>query len=911
MSYDKTLNLPKTNFSMKANLTQKEPGWLEFWEKEDIYHKMLAINEGSKSFILHDGPPYANGDIHLGHALNKILKDTIVRYKSMSGYYSPYVPGWDCHGLPTEQEVAKRLKIDRKTVSITEWRQKCRQTAWLYINRQREQFKRLGVLGEWDNPYITLDNAYEATQINVFAEMYFEGYLYRDFKTVLWCTHCETSLADAEIEYEAKYSHSIYVKFPLVGEPGTFFLIWTTTPWTLPGNRAIAVHPEGKYVIAEFGSEKIILLAERLSDIQNQTGLKNGLISKTVLGKELAGLRYYHPLLGTSQKTLIEDWVSLEEGTGIVHIAPGHGEIDHLTGKKHGLDLHSPVDERGVLTGDAGQFAGLSYKDAEKEILQYLTNQNLLFWSGKLQHSYPHCWRCHKPVIYRAALQWFVDVEKYRTRALESIDEVKWLPEGTVNRIKSMIESRPDWCLSRQRTWGVPIPVFYCKNCQEVVLNKEIIQHLTTLFLQYSSDIWFENDEKQLLPPDTRCFNCQSDIFEKEKDIMDVWFDSGISHYAVLEKRKELGWPADLYLEGSDQHRGWFQTSLLTSVPLKHSAPYRIVFTSGWIVDEKGRTMHKSLGNVISPLEVINKHGADVLRLTLTGSDFSRDVSVSKDILEQFSNIYRKIRNTLRFMLGNLQDYKETEEVAYADLGELNQWILHRLNNLVSDVSEAMDEYKFHRFHHLLHDFCEKDLSAFYLDVLKDRLYVLQPTHPRRKSAQTTLYYILSTITSMISPILPFTSEEVFAELKQISNYLPITVHLTGFPTRKEGYFRPDLEEKYSKVLYFREEVNQELEKSRRNNLIGSSLEAKVTIYADKKSISFLEQIGIKELEDIFIVSKLDLQVNDNPLENIHISHYEGQKCERCWKWSVSVGKNGEHPTICSRCVQEVSGLKA
>ncbi len=909
MEYEKTLNLPKTNFSMRANLPQKEPTWIDYWDEMNIYEKILDKNNKGPVFILHDGPPYANGDIHLGTALNKILKDVTVRYKSMTGFYAPYVPGWDCHGLPTEQEVAKKLKLDRKTVSVVDWRNKCREVASHYVDRQRNQFRRLGVFGDWFKPYITMNTQYEVKEIRVFAELFYKGFLYRDFKSVLWCPNCETSLADAEIEYEEKQSHSIYVEFPVFNRPETYILIWTTTPWTLPGNRAVAVHPTGEYAFVKDNDKTRIILKDLIKSVENVTGKNVGNITNIVIGSELHGLSYSHPLNQKTFSVVAEEWVSLEEGTGCVHVAPGHGDIDHITGKKYGLDLTSPVDEKGLFTNEAGPYEGVSYKVSEELILAHLREKGLIFESGKILHQYPHCWRCHKPVIYRAARQWFVDVDKFREKAIEGIKEVNWLPSGSINRIESMVKARPDWCLSRQRVWGVPIPVFYCDDCEETILNEETINNLSKIALENSFDVWYEWEPSKLLPEGFSCPTCGSKNFNKETDIMDVWFDSGTSHYAVLEERKELSWPADLYLEGSDQHRGWFQTSLLTSIPLKNKAPYKNVVTSGWIVDDKGRTMHKSLGNVISPDDIISKYGADVLRLALTGSDFSKDVSISKDILEQFSDIYRKIRNTLRFIISNLYDFNESDAIPYEEIGELNQWVLHRMNNLIKDVNQSFEEYRYHRFHHLLHDFCVRDLSAFYLDIVKDRLYVLHDNHPRRKATQTTLYTLLKNLSSLIAPILTFTSEEVFVELKSISGDSTLSIHLMPFPDYKDVLNKPELEEKLTYLLDIREAVNKELESARREGFIGSSLEASVTIKSSENTINFLRSFGNDDLEDLFIISGINLENIDEEGIHIEIQHASGQKCERCWKWSSSVGENKEHLTLCSRCAEEVKRI--
>lgn len=909
MEYNKTLNLPKTNFSMRANLPQREPEWLNHWNNIQLYNLIIEKNKNNPCFILHDGPPYANGDIHLGHALNKILKDVIVRYKFMNNFYAPYVPGWDCHGLPTEQQVAKKLKIDRKTVSVAEWRKKCRELAAMYIDRQREQFIRLGVLGDWHNPYITMNVEYEIKEIKVFAELFQKGYLYRDFKTVLWCPTCETSLADAEIEYEMKQSHSIYVDFPLIDKPNTSVLVWTTTPWTLPGNKAVAVHPEGEYVFIKDGGKVRVVLKNLVNSVEKVFGKSLGEIVSSLSGSELFGLSYKHPLNDRVFSIVTEEWVSLEEGTGCVHVAPGHGDVDHLTGKKYNLELASPIDEKGLFTSEAGPYEGMLYKNSEEVILNELREKNLLFYSGKITHQYPHCWRCHKPVIYRAARQWFIDVGKYRDKAIESVNKVEWLPFGSKNRIESMLQNRPDWCLSRQRVWGVPIPVFYCNDCGETILNDDTLKHLIEIVEKNSFDVWYEWDIENLYPKGLRCPKCNSDNIGKETDILDVWFDSGVSHYSVLEERKELKWPADLYLEGSDQHRGWFQTSLLTSVPLKDRAPYDMVLTSGWIVDDKGRTMHKSLGNVISPEEIISKYGADVLRLALTGSDYSKDVSVSKEILEQFSDIYRKIRNTLRFIISNLYDFKEGDSIAYEDIGELNQWVLHRLNNLIKEINESFNEYKFHRFHHLLHDFCVKDLSAFYLDVIKDRLYVLHPNNPKRRAAQTTLYILLKELTSLIAPILVFTAEEVFIELKNIAVDDKPSVHLSSFPKFNSIYDNQDLDVRFQQLLEIREIVNKELENVRRDGKLGGSLEASVTIKAKENIIDFLKSFNNDNLDDLFIVSEVLLEKTDDELLEVEVKPSTGSKCERCWKWSSTCGVSQEHPTLCQRCVEEVEKI--
>ncbi len=931
MNYKKTLNLPKTKFPMKANLPEREPDFLKFWEEKDIYKKSIEGKLKDHTFILHDGPPYANGNIHLGTAFNKILKDFIVKYKSMRGYYSPYVPGWDTHGLPIENQTLKSLGVARTEIPPSDLRKKCREYALKFVDIQREEFKRLGVRGDWENPYLTLTNDYEAKQIEVFGELAEKGYVYRGLKPVYWCSTCETALAAAEIEYYDETSYSIFVKFkiedikklkekfPTFTENTAYVLIWTTTPWTLPANLAIAVHPEYDYVLIEYKGEYLLFAKELvepvLKKLEKEPEFK---IVGQVKGKELEHIKTKHPFIDRESPIVLADYVTLTDGTGCVHTAPGHGQEDYETGVKYGLPIYSPIDDYGRFTEEAGDLKGLKYDEANKVIIEKLEQNGSLLYTEKFTHSYPHCWRCKNPVIFRATTQWFVNVDKFRDEALNAIKNVKWVPEWGEERITNMVKERSDWCISRQRIWGVPIPVFYCEDCGKEIITKESINAVRDLFLKEGSDAWFEKKPEEILPEGFKCPHCGGTHFKKETDIMDVWFDSGVSHRAVLEVRDDLKWPAEMYLEGTDQHRGWFQTSLLTSVATKGRAPYDSVLTHGFIVDEEGKKMSKSLGNVITPKEIIKDHGADLLRLWVSSSDYRSDVKISKKILNQLIEVYRKIRNTARFILGNLYDFDpEKDMVPYKELEEIDKFALSRLNKFIKDITYAYENYEYHQIYHKYQYFSTVTLSSFYLDILKDRLYVEHPESKRRKSAQTTIYIILDAFVKMLSPVLSFTAEEIWQNLKHSKNNEFESVQLAPWPNPQDEYNNKEIEEKWEKILAIREDVLKELEKKRAEGIIGNSLDARVYLYGEGELLEFLNE-NKKTLKEVFIVSQLSIEkekdvdfIESEEVKGllIGVDKAKGEKCARCWVISEDVGKDPNHPDLCPRCINVVENI--
>lgn len=924
MEYDKTINLPKTDFPMRANLPQREPEILKFWEEVDIYKRVQEANKGKPKFILHDGPPYANGDIHLGTTLNKILKDFIVKYRSMSGYDAPYVPGWDTHGLPIENQVIKKLKVNRHQIDPVEFRKICAEYALKYVNIQRESFKRLGVRGDWNNPYLTLDPEYEAAQIGVFGEMAKKGYIYKGMKPVYWCSDCETALAEAEVEYQDKRSPSIYVKFPVKDAKGLFdqerayVVIWTTTPWTIPANVAICLHPEYEYVLVKVGEDKLLMAKELYEAALTACGLTAEEILSTFKGNELEGVVCRHPLLERDSLVINGEHVTLDAGTGCVHTAPGHGLEDYEVGRRYNLPVISPLDDRGRFTDEIPAYQGLTYDEANKVITKDLEEKGALLKLDFIQHQYPHCWRCKHPVIFRATEQWFASIQGFREEALKAIDEVRWIPAWGRDRIYNMVADRSDWCISRQRAWGVPIPIFYCEKCGEPIINDETIKHVQELFRVHGSNIWFAKEAAELVPPGLKC-SCGHDKFRKETDIMDVWFDSGSSHAAVLRTNPELSWPADLYLEGSDQHRGWFNSSLSTSVATTGRAPYKAVLTHGYVVDEKGRKMSKSLGNGIDPLDVVKQLGADVLRLWVASSDYRRDIAASPNIMKQMSEAYRKIRNTCRFLLGNLYDFDPAKDrVPYDQLLEIDRWALLKLHKLIAKVTKAYEDYEFHVVYHSIHNFCVVDMSAFYLDIIKDRIYIYRPDDVRRRSAQTVMYEIIMDLVRLLTPILAFTTEEIWRYIPKAPE-APVSVQLAGWPEVNPDYLDEKLEEKWDKLIAVRDEVDKALEVARQEKIIGNSLNAKVTLFVDRQWYDFLKAME-EELPTIFIVSAVEVdQAEAAPLDALTASQLEGlklkvelapgEKCERCWNHSTTVGADPQHPTLCARCVEVVKSL--
>ena len=932
MDYKKTLNLPSTKFPMKANLAKREPEQLESWREADLHEQIREASKGKELFILHDGPPYANGYIHIGTALNKILKDIVVRSKQMAGYDAVYVPGWDCHGLPIEHNVDKELGEKKKELSLAQIRRLCRKYAEKFIDIQREEFKRLGVMGVWDDPYLTMNYAYEATIAKECGKFARNGGLFRSKKPIYWCFTCQTALAEAEIEYFDAATPSIYVKFPLKDDLGTelpelagrdaSIVIWTTTPWTLPANLGIALHPDFEYVAVDVGGGAVYILARDLVETCMQSfGITEYSIIGDIDPKALEKKRCGHPLYQRDSLIMLGNHVTLDAGTGCVHTAPGHGREDYEVGLAYGLEVYSPVDNRGCFTDDVDYFKGEFVFDANKSIKAKLKDTGALVHEESMEHSYPHCWRCKKPVIFRATPQWFISMEKngLREKSLEAIDNVQWIPSWGRERIYGMIENRPDWCVSRQRAWGVPITVFYCEECESMLRDEQIMQGVYQLFEAHGADIWFEKDVSEFLPPDTTCKECGSKNFIKETDILDVWFDSGVSHAAVLEQRPYLRWPADLYLEGSDQHRGWFHSALLTAVGTRDRAPYEAVLTHGFVVDAEGRKMSKSVGNVISPSEVIEKFGAEILRLWVSASDYREDIRISDNILKQLSDAYRRIRNTSRFLLGNLYDFDPgNNAVAYDAMPEIDRYALHKLQLMIDKARKAYGAYEFHLIYHALFNYCTLDLSAFYLDILKDRLYTSPPDSVGRRSAQTVLHIQAETIARLMAPILPFTADEIWQYMPS-QNGARSSIHFALLPEVNPAFVDDDLAARWEYLLNIRGEVTKKLEEARAQKLIGHPLDASVTISAGGDVYEALQPYA-GELRSILIVSQATLVKDDavkGASENnngegvrIQVKAAAGEKCERCWVHETSVGSNKEQPTVCQRCQDALAQIK-
>lgn len=915
MEYKDTLLMPKTEFPMRGNLPKREPEIQAKWEELNIYGLVQERTKGRPMFVLHDGPPYANGDIHMGHALNKILKDMIVRYKSMSGYHAPYVPGWDTHGLPIEQALTNK-GVKRKEMTVAEFRKLCEEYAYQQINNQREQFKRLGVRGDWDNPYVTLKPEYEAQQIKVFGEMAKKGYIYKGKKPVYWSPSSESALAEAEIEYQDKRSASIYVSFKVkdgksVLDTDTQIIIWTTTPWTIPANLGISVHPDLTYVVVLVNGQKYLVAQDLLESVTNEIGWENPEIVQSMKGNELEYVVAKHPIYDRDSLVMLGEHVTTDAGTGCVHTAPGHGEDDFIVGQKYGLDVLCPVDDKGVMTEEAEGFAGLFYDQANKPITEKLEEVGALLKLSFITHSYPHDWRTKKPVIFRATAQWFASIKDFREQLLEAIKETKWVPAWGETRLFNMVRDRGDWCISRQRAWGVPIPVFYAEN-GDAIITDETIEHVSNLFREYGSNVWFEREVKDLLPEGFTHPSSPNGIFTKETDIMDVWFDSGSSHQAVLVEREDLQRPADLYLEGSDQYRGWFNSSLSTAVAVTGKAPYKGVLSHGFALDGEGRKMSKSIGNVVIPAKVMNQLGADILRLWVASVDYQADVRVSDAILKQVAEVYRKIRNTFRFLLGNLADFDPAKDyVPYEQLREVDQFMLVKLNKLIKTVKESYENYEFSTIFHAVNNFCTLDLSAFYLDFAKDVLYIEAANHPERRAIQSVLYDCLLSLTKLVTPILPHTADEVWAFIPSVEE---ISVQLTDLPEYQELVNADELEQKWTAFMNLRDDVLKALEEARNEKIIGKSLTAKVTLYVNEKTNVLLNSIQ-ENLKQIFIISGFEIagSYEDAPenalkLETaaIVVTKAEGETCERCWSVTTDVGHDHDHPTLCSRCASVV-----
>nr|WP_241634473.1 isoleucine--tRNA ligase [Fusobacterium gastrosuis] len=921
--YVETLHLPKTDFQMKANLPNKEPKYVKKWTEEKIYEKGLAKNT-DKTFILHDGPPYANGNTHIGHALNKILKDIILKYKTLRGYKSPYVPGWDTHGLPIEFKVTQDLGAKAKEMTALEIRKLCEEYAKKWVNIQREQFIRLGVLGDWDHPYLTLTPEFEAKQLELFGEIYEKGYIFKGLKPVYWSPVTETALAEAEIEYHDHTSPSIYVKMKankdltdkLELNEEVFIVIWTTTPWTLPANVAICLNADFEYGVYKTEKGNLILAKELAEAAFKEIGIENAELIKEFKGDFIENLSYQHPFLERTGYILLGEHVTADAGTGCVHTAPGHGQDDYVVGIRYKMPVISPVNNKGYMTEEAGQFAGLFYKEANKAIIEHITNTGHLLQVKEIRHSYPHDWRSKTPVIFRATEQWFVRMEggDLREKTLKAIDEVEFVPAWGRNRIRSMMETRPDWCISRQRVWGVPIPIFFNDETNEEIFHREILDRICSIVRAEGSNAWFAKTAEELIGEELlEKYNLKNIKLRKETNIMDVWFDSGSSHRGVLETREGLHRPCDMYLEGSDQHRGWFHTSLLTSVASTGDSPYKTVLTHGFVNDGEGKKMSKSLGNTVAPEDVIKVYGADILRLWCGSVDYRDDVRISDNIVKQMSESYRRIRNTARYILGNSNDFNvKTDKIAYKDLLEIDKWALHKLENLKRNVNAYYEKYEFYNLFQEIHYFAAVDMSAFYLDIIKDRLYTEKKDSIERRAAQTVMNEVLEVLVKMIAPILSFTAEEIWENLPQDSRDVE-SVFLTDWYTEKDEYLNPELEEKWQNIAKLRKDINKNLEKARQgeNKIIGNSLDAKVSLYSDNKDIVQGMTANRELLETVFIVSEVEIvnEVDETyvsgeemPEIKIKVSHADGEKCERCWKYSTGVGEDKEHPTVCPRC---------
>ncbi len=913
--YSSTLNLPKTDFPMRGNLPTKEPETLKAVFENGLYEKILKKNEGHKHFVLHDGPPYANGEIHAGHALNKILKDTIVRYKAMKGFYAPYVPGYDTHGMPTEKKAIEKLGLDRSKIPVTKFRDTCREFTTNYKDIQTEGFKRLGVLGDWDHPYITYDHATEARQIGVFGDMYKKGYIYKGLKPVYWCTDCETALAEAEIEYKDVTGESIYVKFPVEDSKGlfdkkdTYMVIWTTTPWTLPGNMGITIGADYEYSMVELKEnkenaklERLIIATELVEKVMKLAEVEDYKTVQTFKGSELEGVLCKHPFLDRMSRVVLGSEttvnVTLDEGTGAVHTAPAYGKEDYLQGLKDKLGMVVAVDDKGKQTAEAGEFAGQFYAKSNKTITAWLDENGYLLKAVKIEHSYPHCWRCKKPIIFRATPQWFASVDGFRDDVLKAIKTVTWHPDWGEDRMSEMIKGRNDWCISRQRTWGVPLPIFYCKDCGEPYVTEESIKKIQEVVRTEGTNAWWAKEAKDLVPEGAKCPKCGCTEFKKETDIMDVWFDSGSTHQSVLIERG-LDYPADLYLEGNDQYRGWFQSSLLTSVAVNGIAPYKEVLCCGFVVDGQGRKMSKSLGNGVSPIDVSNKFGADILRLWALSSDYSMDVNLSDDILKGISDVYRKIRNTARYILGNTYDYDPENPVAYEDLQEIDKWALTRLNKLIKDCTKDYDTYSFGNCYHDVNQFCVVDMSSFYLDIIKDRLYTEKADSVARRAAQTTMYYILDALVKILTPMISFTAEEIWSAMKHTEKENVESPMLADYPVSNDEWDNKEIAEKWEKIIKVKNIVAKDLELARAEKTIGNSLDAKVTIYAEGEEYKFLKE-NEELIKLVLIVSGLEIQENNRKQEEklgVKVEHATGEKCERCWMYNDHI-EDG----LCPRC---------
>ncbi len=914
-----TLNLPQTLFSMKAKLAQREPELIAKWEEIKLYENILHERKNCPPFVLHDGPPYANGSIHLGTALNKILKDFIVRSKNMQGFNALYVPGWDCHGLPIEIKVDKNLGEKKKSMSVIEIREECKKYALKYVEIQREQFKRLGVFGTWDKPYLTMNPEYEGDIIRFLAAFFASGNIYKGKKPVYWCANCKTALAEAEIEYMDHKSPSIFVKFPVISDlPAKYpelkgkkasILIWTTTPWTIPANLAIAFHPDFEYAAFEAGGE-VFIAAHRLIPFLAETlGFEKTHILATFLGKEMEGLKAKHPFIDRESLFVLADYVTLDQGTGAVHTAPGHGYDDYLTGLKYKMDIYTPVDAEGKFISDIEKYAGLNVFKANNVIVEDMKKDGTLLKAENIVHSYPHCWRCKQPVIFRATAQWFISMDKssLRKNSLEEIKKVQWIPSWAEERMKDMVEMRPDWCISRQRSWGVPIPSFYCRKCGAVIANEKIALHIADIFTREGTNSWFIKSAEDLLPLDTKCAECGSDRFEKENNILDVWFESGASH-SIFGKREDLPWPADVYIEGHDQYRGWFNSSLLVGVAAKNKSPFKTCIIHGFVLDEKGRAMSKSLGNIIEPKEIVSINGAEILRLWIAMLNYKEDARFGKETMQRLKEAYRKIRNTWRFILGNIYDFiPDKESIALQDMDMFDRWMLEKFARVGRRILKAYDEYEYHTVFHTAYNFFTVDLSSYYLDVLKDRLYCSGKNSKIRKSAQTALMQILKDTLILMAPILPFTTDEAWENMPDFKNKSK-SVHLELFPDFQKPRLAEELFEEWEKLAPVREQVLKELEIAREGKLIGNSLEASVNLRVPASHIDLIRKYETR-LASIFIVSDVSVAVSSGDELAVNIFRVKLEKCQRCWNYSSYVGESMDYPEFCKRCEEVVKEI--
>ncbi|MBN2483289.1 MAG: isoleucine--tRNA ligase [Candidatus Omnitrophica bacterium] len=913
MNYKNTLNLPRTDFAMKANLAQREPGILELWQKGKLYSAIRAIHKTHEKFILHDGPPYANGFIHIGHALNKILKDIVIKYKTMRGYDAPFIIGWDCHGLPVEHQLFKELKRSKHDVDIIDFRKQAKEFALKFVELQKKDFERLGVFSDWDNPYLTLNHEYEYWVIKLLENLVDQGYIYRGLRPVNWCARCETALAEAEVDYHDKQSDSIYVLFDIKDQEKhplfsliqgpCAFLVWTTTPWTLISNVAVAVHPELEYVCVTIGKKKVVLAKELLPAISEKLSVSLKPLA-TFKGNQLEQTVLVHPFLERSSPVVGADFVSKEEGSGCVHIAPGHGEEDYSLVKKYHLKVIMPVNDKGIFTEEAGPFSGLSICAATEKVIEVLNDKQRLLHHEKIAHSYPHCWRCKEAIIFRATYQWFLNVDHRHLRAktLQEVDKVRWIPASGAERMRAMLTNRPDWCLSRQRLWGIPIPVIRCEKCNAVLLEKEVIRYTAEIFKKKGSDSWFTDDLREFLPPGFECPGCHTNEFTKQFDILDVWFESGASFLAVVSANETLAFPADLYLEGSDQHRGWFQVSLIPSVAKESVSPFKSILTHGFVVDGDGRKMSKSMGNVVSPQEVIKRYGADILRLWVAYSDYSEDIKLSEQILTQLVDIYRKIRNTIRFILGNLCDFNpHKDSVKEEHMPQMDRFMGIRAREVFKDIVEEYENFSFYKVCQKLFSFCNQELSSFYLDVLKDRLYTYAPSSLPRRSAQTVLYFIVEELIKLSAPILSFTAEEAFASLSgtTIAERSVFLEEIDRDLFSKNGD-AARLVESWEKIKGLREEVLKEIEVKREQGVVGSSLEAEVSLTFPEEEYAFFSGYQAIFME-VCIVSKVNVSCGRRQIE---VTKSNTLKCPRCWNFRDDVGQDQAYPEVCVRCAE-------